>query len=776
MHSSTSVLRRYTPPTCTLEIAAKGSPLSRWVGRPLVQRLKFTLHFDDPRVPEEKRVTVRGDRTQLQALCDVVQTYVQDFIGQSPDRLNASLLASAPTDETELPDTDGRATNSSADTTATLEISEFDRADSEEIPQHHISQSSDLSSVSTDLEHLQSDRIESSNNPTAASVDRTDEIFLQPNGLLFHDLYLGSLATESSGSVIHLSLLQLFDLATALDEYTSELELLPNLNSAAGTKTPVVWAKIAALALVTVGISTAAVKMLDRKTTNPETSPTVATSQPTPTEQPQVAVVPTPLLTPGVPTPGVPTPPLSSPQTLPALPPSASSLSPTPGAIVPPGSAVPPTPGATVSPGSGVSPTPSVPPSVTAPAPPNSTTAPSASINGQAPPSSPSQSEQYKLPLNSDVSQSGTGSQTRSQKPVTERTTVQIIPSPTAATPAPNGAIVQTSKPSDRTSVQPTPSRTPAQRQERPVASSSNQSVTATASGASVSAKSKPTPQVTATPTQPMARITPPPARELPRIAAPPAQELPRIAAPPAQELPRIAAPPAQELPRIAAPPAQELPRIAAPPAQELPRIATPPAQELPRITPPPAQDVPSIATAPSQEVPRITPLPTQEMPAIKPPDTQEFPPITPPPIRELPQIATAPTQTANVKPPAGARSNSPAAQPSPSATAVARGNSSTTLFDAIPQIGEARNYFQSRWQPPASLTQRLEYSLTLNHDGSIRQIIPLGQLAKTYIDRTEMPLVGESFVSPIEGKHSPKIRVVLSPDGKVETFLESLN
>jgi hypothetical protein len=35
------------------------------------------------------------------------------------------------------------------------------------------------------------------------------------------------------------------------------------------------------------------------------------------------------------------------------------------------------------------------------------------------------------------------------------------------------------------------------------------------------------------------------------------------------------------------------------------------------------------------------------------------------------------------------------------------------------------------------------------------------------------MPLLGESFVSPTVDGKKPQIRVVLEPDGRVQTFLE---
>jgi hypothetical protein len=98
----------------------------------------------------------------------------------------------------------------------------------------------------------------------------------------------------------------------------------------------------------------------------------------------------------------------------------------------------------------------------------------------------------------------------------------------------------------------------------------------------------------------------------------------------------------------------------------------------------------------------------------------------------------------------------------------VARGS-----IDTIPQVAETKNYLQQRWKPPQGLTQPLEYTLLIGGDGAIERIIPRTQAAKNYIDRTGMPIVGEKFVSPIEGGGNPQIRVVLNPDGKVATFVE---
>ena len=60
MPGSNSVVRRYTPPTCTLEILAESSPLSHWMSQTVVDQLRFQLHFDDPTLPEDLRIPNEG--------------------------------------------------------------------------------------------------------------------------------------------------------------------------------------------------------------------------------------------------------------------------------------------------------------------------------------------------------------------------------------------------------------------------------------------------------------------------------------------------------------------------------------------------------------------------------------------------------------------------------------------------------------------------------------------------------------------------------------------
>jgi len=73
-------------------------------------------------------------------------------------------------------------------------------------------------------------------------------------------------------------------------------------------------------------------------------------------------------------------------------------------------------------------------------------------------------------------------------------------------------------------------------------------------------------------------------------------------------------------------------------------------------------------------------------------------------------------------------------------------------------------------------MEQTLEYSVQIDENGSIQSIMPMGKAAADYIDRTNMPLVGEPFVSAVSYGKNPKIRVVLRPNGRVQTFLEESN
>ncbi len=441
------------------------------MAQPVLKNLRFQLSLDDPKVPKEQWVTLRGDRAQLEALCEVVSTYVQHFLEQSYKPADELVLAS---------------------------------------------QTGAIAPRPTVNEEL---FIPQATQTNAAGI------VLQPKGLLTHELVLGSLATEETGPVVRLSALQLFDLANALDEYTTEMVALPNLQpSRSGwLKSSPGWAQIAAVCLVVVGLSTSVVKLLDRSLSpNPAT-----TSQGASSRDQQVASQLPPAAKENV------HPPAASTQKLPPLPPPGSAIL-----------ASPPMPRITV-------------------------------------PST--------LPANTDNS-AGEGAKSASGTTTESR--------------------------DDRA------------------------------------------------PAQPQSSIALNEARSGGQSNLP-------------------------------------APVFKAPVFKKSER----------------GDDQASRRTARSTAS-------ESESTSIQ---------------EDAPQSADS------------------------------------SAFDTIPQVAEARRYFQQRWKPPEGLNQTIEYTLVINPNGSIQQILPLGQTAGDYVDRTSIPLVGEPFVSSIKGRRTARIRLVLSPDGKVQTFLEQL-
>jgi hypothetical protein len=281
--SSNSVLRKYTPPTCALEISAKNSPLSRWAGRSVLKHVRFKLSFDDPRISEDQWTTVRGDRSELESLCQVVSIYVQQFLNQS-----TTLLQDSYSGKGLSVNLDGKAV------TAVLDP------------------------------------------PTSDPGDRLPGLSIQPRGILSHELFLGTLATEETGASIRLSAVQLADLATALDEYAADVTALPNLNRPAWLKNPPQWTSIAATFVIAVGLTTSALRLFDRPTSQTAEAPT--TSQGASSSDQRLALQPLPSPSP-------------SPLTLPTAPPPLSTIPSSPPSIGSQNSAadnskvtVPPTP------------------------------------------------------------------------------------------------------------------------------------------------------------------------------------------------------------------------------------------------------------------------------------------------------------------------------------------------------------------------------------------------------------------------------------------------
>ncbi|MEA5595802.1 DUF4335 domain-containing protein [Rivularia sp. UHCC 0363] len=297
MPLSNSVIRRYTPPTCTLEVLAQSSPLSRWMGKSVLKQVRFNLSFDDPRQPEAEKIVVQGDRDQLEALYTAVSNYVQDILQQSPESFWASRVEA------------------------------------------HSARKTSETTVVEDVNNSQPD-ISNFRNEFASRGN----IYLKPSSHLTHQLFLGSLASQVRGSSIQLSLLQLFDLATALDEYVADVVAMPTVTQRRRNSFAIpAWAPVAAVLVLGLGLMPITYQYANRLREQRKTGETVATAN----KEIGSDVSPTPLLTP-LPTPNSlltplpnasPLPTLGSGLSVPNVPSSLASPNPTLGTT--PGSTFP---------------------------------------------------------------------------------------------------------------------------------------------------------------------------------------------------------------------------------------------------------------------------------------------------------------------------------------------------------------------------------------------------------------------------------------------------
>ncbi len=182
-----------------------------------------------------------------------------------------------------------------------------------------------------------------------------------------------------------------------------------------------------------------------------------------------------------------------------------------------------------------------------------------------------------------------------------------------------------------------------------------------------------------------------------------------------------------------------------------------PPPPVVPPAPPKPASATPSVISLPAPKGLTILPQPTSStVPSV--PSL-----AAPPPLRSpfpFPQTVTGGLR------PSPSSFNEPLRDNANSQT--------TSLLDTIPQVAEARQYLQQRWQPPADLKQTLEYRLIVQPDGSLERAVPLGKIATLYLPQTGIPAPGQKFVSPLKQADNQTLRLVLESSGNVRTFLES--
>lgn len=726
-----TVVRKYTPPTCTLEVRGQESLLSKWAGRTILQDLKFKLSFDDPRQPDDKQVTIWGDRVGLEALSTTVTEYVHNFLQSKDGSIETNgkepIVDALPRQKIKPRQLKDLATTEIKPNAAVVE----DSAPTKVIPISPIFQNQTL-------------------NP-----------YLKPKGLVTHELFLGALQTPESGASIDLSALQLFDLATALDACTAEMLHLPTL----GKERPRIplWAYgagAAAAIAAAVGLAPAAIRLAQTSNSTLVVVPPAGENSQVTALNPnsEAAIVPanpaspTPL---GSPLPGGTVSPNSN---LPfgSAPPvgqAIPSVGGSPGAVPPPGAIAPP--GATVLPGNT---------SVNSPVGvlPNRQPGFPTGLTPNTPPASQTQKPLGQQTRSFDIASAGSSQPTYGITKDLDPAFGRSQSSVSSSTSRKNTFLRSTNPRSVGTSAKPKPPQ-----------------VTRRSSTPTLSARGKVDPNVSNT------VLTDNSGSGLSAFSSTTATS--QNSKPSTSRSNRSK--PQKNPVRSASKQPQPETQI---PAINDSNIAFGASSVAPtadfNFSSPAISEPSAIVASPDTVEPEFSFNSSSPNPTVSPSESQN----TPPEIGSLPTLSdrNSGSQTPAVSsssPPPGAISltvPSPSAVPAPGDAAILStpstnlGSSSTYIgaassFNSI-QAGELKRYFEGQWKPIQGVKESLDYTLEINPNGSINRILPIKEVSRQYIERTGMPkLTNTPMVSPIGGGRTIKVRVVLEPDGTVKTAQE---
>ena len=229
-----AVFRRYTPPTCTLELRGERSPLSVWSDRPIVKQVQFSLSIDGPQRPEEQRITLKGGRTQLDHLHGVINAYVQQTLGLSAQQFQSTLLQPS-------------ASKQGPSSLGNTSIASLDSIDS-------MGQALATPGRIHDIGWARS-------APSRGKSAPSHNLSVTPKGRLKHELHLGTLAPHPTLSSVVLNTTELFDLTHALDSYHGEVDSIPELNPVRRQGVHP-WMKGAAVAVLAIGVTASVMNVL----------------------------------------------------------------------------------------------------------------------------------------------------------------------------------------------------------------------------------------------------------------------------------------------------------------------------------------------------------------------------------------------------------------------------------------------------------------------------------------------------------------------------------
>lgn len=253
-----AVFRRYTPPTCTLELRGERSPLSVWSDRPIVKQVQFILSIDGPQRPVEQRITIKGGRTQLDHLHDVVNGYVQQTLNLSASQFQTRLLHPQ--------NANPRSLSEVVDAASLKELGQLPDAQFNTAFEPTPTAAGQGLAAPGRIRDIRWSRSRSRSSSPRSSSSRSSSpkssMTLIPKGLLKHELQLGDLAPNSANASTTLNTTELFDLVHALEAYKEEVDSIPELNPAQRRGvTP--WMKGAAAAVLAVGVTATLVNVLE---------------------------------------------------------------------------------------------------------------------------------------------------------------------------------------------------------------------------------------------------------------------------------------------------------------------------------------------------------------------------------------------------------------------------------------------------------------------------------------------------------------------------------
>jgi Domain of unknown function (DUF4335) len=96
--------------------------------------------------------------------------------------------------------------------------------------------------------------------------------------------------------------------------------------------------------------------------------------------------------------------------------------------------------------------------------------------------------------------------------------------------------------------------------------------------------------------------------------------------------------------------------------------------------------------------------------------------------------------------------------------------NSGADAADTNPTLQEAKRFFQGKWKATPTQPNALQYVLQVSKNGTVKSVSPQGEAATNYLQQSKLIKPGQKLAG---GSSDQKIRVLLQPDGGVDTFIE---